>query len=143
MCFFDLAIFPNYLKAIRTMLAKRILVIDDEINLCTVIKVCLEHIGGWQVLIAQSGRQGLLLAETELPDAILLDVIIPDIDGLVLLHTLHINPVTQTIPVILLTAKLQPVNLNQSTELGFVGIIPKPFDPVELADQVAELLGWK
>lgn len=125
------------------MLAKRILVIDDEINLCTVIKVCLEHIGGWQVLIAQSGSEGLVLAETELPDAILLDVMMPDMDGLVLLHALHINPVTQTIPVILLTAKPQPVNLNQSAQLSLVGVIPKPFDPIELADQVAELLGWE
>ncbi|WP_414583956.1 response regulator [Scytonema sp. PCC 10023] len=125
------------------MLAKRILVIDDEINLCTVIKVCLERIGGWQVLIAQSGSEGLVLAETELPDAILLDVMMPDTDGLVVLHTLHINPVTETIPVILLTAKPQPVNLNQSAQLGFVGVIPKPFDPLELADQVAELLGWE
>ena len=125
------------------MLAKRILVIDDEINLCTVIKVCLEHIGGWQVLIAQSGSEGLVLAATELPDAILLDVMMPDMDGLVLLDTLHINPVTQRIPVILLTAKPQPVNLNQSAQLSLVGVIPKPFDPIELADQVAELLGWE
>ncbi|MEI2577604.1 response regulator [Scytonema sp. PRP1] len=125
------------------MLAKRILVIDDEINLCTVIKVCLEHIGGWQVLIARSASEGLALAATELPDAILLDVMMPDMDGLVLLHALHINPVTQTIPVILLTAKPQPVNLNQSAQLSLVGVIPKPFDPLELADQVAELLEWE
>ncbi|ARV58196.1 two-component system response regulator [Nostocales cyanobacterium HT-58-2] len=125
------------------MLAKRILVIDDEKNLCTVIKVCLENIGGWQVLIAQSGSEGLLLAEIEVPDAILLDLMMPDIDGMILLHTLRINSVTQRIPVILLTAKPQPIDVNQSSQLGVLGVISKPFDPVELADQVAQILKWK
>ncbi|WP_017316535.1 response regulator [Mastigocladopsis repens] len=125
------------------MLAKRILVIDDEKNLCSVIKICLEHIGGWQVLIAQSGSEGLLLAETELPDAILLDIMMPDMDGLVLLRALRINPVTRRIPVILLTAKTQPVDSNQSAHLGVLEVIPKPFDPLELVDQVALVLGWE
>lgn len=125
------------------MLPKRILLIDDETNLCTVIKVCLEHIGGWQVLISYSASEGLLLAETQLPNAILLDVMMPDMDGLVVLRALRINPVTRTIPVILLTAKPQPVDLNQSAQLGVVGVIPKPFDPIKLVDQVAQLLGWE
>jgi CheY-like chemotaxis protein len=125
------------------MVAKRILVIDDEKNLCSVIKICLEHIGGWQVFIAQSGNEGLLLAEIEVPDAILLDVIMPDIDGLVLLHALRINPVTQTIPVILLTANAQSIDLTPWAELNVLGIIAKPFNPLELVDQVAQVLGWE
>lgn len=125
------------------MLAKQILVIDDETNLCTVIKICLEHIGGWQVQIAQSGSQGLLLAETELPDAILLDVMMPDMDGLVLLSALRINPRTRTIPVIFLTAKVQPTDLNQYAQLGVAGVIAKPFDPLQLVDQIAQLLEWE
>ncbi|NJM68934.1 MAG: response regulator [Scytonema sp. RU_4_4] len=125
------------------MLAKRILVIDDEANLCVVIKICLEYLGGWQVLTSQSGSEGLLLAETELPDAILLDVMMPDMNGLVLLHALRINPVTRTIPVILLTARTQLVSSNESVQLGVVGIIPKPFDPIELSNQVKVLLKWE
>ncbi|MGH8000165.1 MAG: response regulator [Brasilonema sp.] len=124
------------------MFAKRILVIDDEENLCAVIKVCLEYLGGWQVLTSQSGSEGLLLAETEIPDAILLDVMMPDMNGLVLLYALRINPVTRTIPVILLTAKTQPLSSNESAHLSIAGVIPKPFDPIQLSDQVKVLLEW-
>ncbi|NMG10015.1 response regulator [Brasilonema sp. UFV-L1] len=125
------------------MFAKRILVIDDERNLCAVIKVCLEHLGGWQVLISHSGSEGLLLAETEIPDAILLDVMMPDTNGLVLLYALRINAVTRTIPVILLTAKTHPISSNESAQLGIAGVIAKPFDPIQLSDQVKVLLEWE
>ncbi|MDF5720101.1 MAG: response regulator [Rhizonema sp. PD37] len=123
------------------MSTKCILVIDDEKNLCTVIKACLENIGHWQVLTTQSSSEGLLLAQTELPDAILLDVMMPEIDGITLFRRLQNNPHTQ-IPVILLTAKVQAVDLNQFLQLGVAGVIPKPFDPLKLADLVAEILGW-
>ncbi|MDF5714248.1 MAG: response regulator [Rhizonema sp. PD38] len=123
------------------MSTKCILVIDDEKNLCTVIKACLENIGHWQVLTTQSSSEGLLLAQTELPDAILLDVMMPEIDGITLFRRLQSNPHTQ-IPVILLTAKVQTVDLNQFLQLGVAGVIPKPFDPLKLADLVAEILGW-
>ncbi|WP_017316536.1 response regulator [Mastigocladopsis repens] len=125
------------------MSVKRVLVVDDEKNLCLVIKACLENIGHWVVVTAQSGNEGLVLAQTELPDAILLDVMMPDMDGLVLFHTLQNNPVTQGIPVILLTAKVQQVDLNQFADLGIAGVIAKPFDPLKLANEVAELLGWE
>lgn len=124
------------------MFTKCILVIDDEKNLCTVIKACLENIGRWQVLTTQSSSEGMLLAETEQPDAILLDVMMPDIDGLALFRTLQTNPRTSPIPVILLTAKVQTVDLNQFAQLGVAGVIPKPFDPLRLTEQVAEILGW-
>lgn len=125
------------------MLSKRILVIDDEENLCTIIKISLEYLGGWQVLVATSSSEGLLLAETELFDLILLDVVIPDMDGLVLLRALRINSVTRRIPVILLTARTQPVNSNESAHLGVVGVIIKPFDPVDLPNQIRAFLRWE
>ncbi|NMF65977.1 two-component system response regulator [Brasilonema octagenarum UFV-E1] len=125
------------------MLPKRILVIDDEENLCTIIKISLEYLGGWQVLVATSSSEGLLLVQTELFDLILLDVVMPDMNGLVLLSALRINPVTRTIPVILLTASTQPVNSNESAQLGVAGIIIKPFDPVDLPNQIKVLLRWE
>ncbi|MFQ4144238.1 response regulator [Chlorogloeopsis sp. ULAP02] len=125
------------------MSAKCILVIDDEKNLCTIIQACLEKLGCWKVLTAHSGSKGLTLAETEHPDAILLDVMMPDIDGLALFSKLQSNPLTQNIPVILLTAKVQMVDLNKFAQLGVAGIIPKPFDPLKLSRLVAEVLGWK
>ncbi|OUL22400.1 response regulator [Nostoc sp. 106C] len=125
------------------MLAKRILVIDDEKNLCTVIKACLENIGRWQVLVAQSGSEGLALAQTEHPDAILLDVMMPDIDGMALFQRLQDNSTTREIPVILLTAKVQTVDLNEFSQLGVAGVIAKPFDPLRLSELVASSLGWQ
>lgn len=125
------------------MPAKRILVIDDEKNLCTVIKACLENIGRWQVLIAESGNEGLTLADREHPDAILLDVMMPDIDGLALFNRLQANLATKKIPVILLTAKVQKVDLNEFSRLGVAGVISKPFDPLRLSHLVATTLGWQ
>jgi CheY-like chemotaxis protein len=125
-----------------SMLAKQILVIDDEKNLCSVIQACLEHLGGWRVLTARDSSEGILLAETELPDAILLDVMMPDMDGISLFRLLQNNVATRVIPVIFLTAKVQAIDLNEFAELGVAGVIAKPFDPLKLAEQVAEILGW-
>ncbi|MEC4812824.1 MAG: response regulator [Scytonema sp. PMC 1069.18] len=125
------------------MSTKRILIIDDEKNLCTIIKASLEKIGRWQVLMANVGSEGLLLAETELPDAILLDVMMPNDNGLTLLDALQKNPVTQKIPVVLLTAKVLRTDLHQFAQLDVAGVIPKPFDPLVLPTQVAEILSWK
>lgn len=121
---------------------KRILVIDDEINLCTVIQACLENLGGWETLTALSGKEGLAIAQTQQLDAILLDVMMPDIDGLTLFGQLQNDSATQSIPVILLTAKVQSTDFAQFAKLGVAGVIAKPFDPLTLAEQVASTLGW-
>ncbi|PSB12918.1 two-component system response regulator [filamentous cyanobacterium Phorm 46] len=125
------------------MSAKCILVIDDEKNLRSVIQACLEHLGGWTVLSAPDSSQGLLLAETELPDAILLDVMMPDMDGVTLFGLLQKNAATRGIPVIFLTAKVQAMDLSEFADLGVAGVIAKPFDPLVLAQQVADILGWE
>ncbi|BAY91863.1 MULTISPECIES: response regulator [unclassified Tolypothrix] len=125
------------------MSKKRILVIDDEKNLCTVIKACLENIGSWQVLVAQSGSEGLAVAKSEHPDAILLDVMMPDINGMLLFQRLQENLTTNNIPVILLTAKVQTVDLKEFSQLSIAGVISKPFDPLRLSELVANTLGWQ
>ncbi len=122
---------------------KRILVIDDEINLCTVIQACLENLGGWETLTALSGKEGLAIAQTQQLDAILLDVMMPDIDGLRLFEELQNDAATQAIPVILLTAKVQSTDFAQFAKVGVAGVIAKPFDPMTLAEQVASTLGWE
>lgn len=121
---------------------KRVLVIDDEVNLCTVIQACLENLGGWETLIALSAKEGLAIAETQQLDAILLDVMMPDMDGITMFQELQKNSVTQGIPVILFTAKVQSTDLEQFAKLGVAGVIAKPFDPMTLAEQVASTLGW-
>ncbi|WP_414586392.1 response regulator [Scytonema sp. PCC 10023] len=125
------------------MSTKRILVIDDEKNLCTIIKTCLEYLGGWQVLTSTEASNGLLLASTQLPDAILLDVIMPNINGLTVLTALQSHPRTRTIPVILLTAQVEMQDLKQYAQLSIAGVIAKPFDPLKLAVQMAEVLEWE
>ena len=122
------------------MSAKQILVIDDEDDIRKLTQTCLEMMGGWQVLTANSGSEGLAKAEANQPDAILLDVMMPDMDGATTLKRLQANPVTKHIPVILLTAKGRSTDKSLVKKLGIKGVISKPFNPLKLAEQVAEAL---
>ena len=125
------------------MTTKRILVIDDDEDIQDVARVALEVVGGWEVITASSGSEGLHLAATEQPDAILLDVMMPDLDGTATLKQLKANPATQPIPVILLTAKVQSSDRDNFAQLDIIAIIAKPFKTMLLADRVAEILGWE
>lgn len=124
------------------MTAKRILVVDNEQYIQEVAKVCLETVAGWKAIVASNGQECLTKAETEQPDAILLDVMMPDMDGLVTFEKLQENPATKAIPVILLTAKIQSSDRRRYAEMGLTAAIAKPFNPLELAGQVAAALGW-
>jgi CheY-like chemotaxis protein len=122
---------------------KRILVVDNEPSIQEVAQICLETVAGWQVIVASSGLEGSITAEREQPDAILLDVMMPDMDGLDTFSKLQANPATRSIPVILLTAKVQSTDLQHYTELGIRSTIAKPFSPLDLAQQIATILGWQ
>ena len=124
------------------MAAKRILVIDNEKYIQEVAQICLRTVARWQVVTAGSGCEGLSKAEAEQPDAILLDVMMPDMDGPTTFQKLQANPATRHIPVILLTAKVQASDRRRYADMGMTAAIAKPFNPLELADQVAEALGW-
>lgn len=124
------------------MAQKRILVVDNEPYIQEVAKICLETVAGWQVLTAGSGLAALQVAEAEQPDAILLDVMMPDMDGITTFEKLQENPATATIPVILLTAKIQASDRRRYAHMGLKDAIAKPFSPMELAKQVSEALGW-
>jgi CheY-like chemotaxis protein len=102
----------------------------------------LETVAGWEVLTASSGKEGIVQAENHQPDAILLDVMMPDMDGLAAFEQLQANPATKEIPVILLTAKIQVADRRRYAQLGMKSAIAKPFNPLELAGQVASALGW-
>jgi CheY-like chemotaxis protein len=124
------------------MIAKRILVIDNEPYIQETIQICLETIADWQVITASSGLEGLSKAQSEQPDAILLDAIMPEMDGITTYQKLQENPLTQSIPVIFLTAKATEISArNQSLRLP-TAALPKPFNPLELPDSIARLLGW-
>ncbi|MCY6491182.1 response regulator [Leptolyngbya sp. GGD] len=124
------------------MSSKHILLIDDEKYLSLVIQTCLVKLGGWSVSIAESRQDGLLKAETELPDAILLDIMMADLDGWKVLEHLRANPKTEKIPVILLTVTSNPVVKSDSEQLQVAGILAKPFEPLQLVPQIATLLNW-
>lgn len=122
---------------------RRILIVDNEPSIQEVAQICLETVAGWEVSIAGSGLEGLAAAEREQPDAILLDVMMPDMDGLDTFSRLQANPVTRSIPVILLTAKVQATDRQNYSKLGVRSTIAKPFSPLELAQEIATTLGWK
>ncbi len=113
---------------------KRILLIDDDYHIREVTKLTLELMAQWEVSIASSGNQGLILARTEQPDVILLDIMMPELDGIAILERLKADNHTQHIPVLLLTGKAQPTQLQQIVNLKLAGIIHKPFDPLTLHD---------
>lgn len=121
------------------MTDKKILVIDDEDDIRQLIQTCLEIMGGWQVLTARSGKEGLLYALNERPDAILLDVMMPDEDGLTTLQKLQNHPTISNIPVLLLTARGRFVD-REFTQLGAKAVLNKPFNPLKIADQIAAVL---
>lgn len=125
------------------MNSKKVLVVDNEPSIQEVAQICLETIAGWQVMVAGSGLEGLIIAEREQPDAILLDVMMPDMDGLTTFSRLQSNPATRSIPVILLTAKFQITDRQSYKALGIRSAIAKPFSPLELAHQIASTLNWK
>lgn len=124
------------------MTPRRILVIDDEDGIREIIQICLETVAGWDVVTAASGREGLVAAQAELPDAILLDVMMPDMDGPTTFRQLQANAATKHIPTILLTAKAKISEQRQFIDLGVTGVITKPFKAVELVNQICEILRW-
>ncbi|NEP15994.1 MAG: response regulator [Leptolyngbya sp. SIO4C1] len=121
---------------------KHILVIDDEDDIREVAQVALEAVGGWQVSSAASGPDGLQTARAQQPDAILLDVMMPDMDGISVFKQLQADSQTQSIPVLFMTAKTQVSDRQRFLQLGVTAIITKPFKAMQLADQVAAALGW-
>jgi CheY-like chemotaxis protein len=121
----------------------RILIIDDEDDIREVAALSLETVAGWEVMVANSGAQGLVRASAYQPDAILLDVMMPGMDGPTTFRELRKNPATAHIPVLLLTAKVQASDQRRFADLGVEAVLVKPFDPLTLSVQVAEVLGWK
>ena len=121
---------------------RRILIIDDEDDIREVAALSLETVAGWEVVVASSGAQGLVRAAECNPDAILLDVMMPGMDGPSTFRELRKNPLTSRIPVLLLTAKVQSTDQRRFADLGVAAILFKPFDPLTLSDQISGALGW-
>ncbi len=121
---------------------KRILIIDDDDYIRELTQVSLEIGAGWEVVGAGSGREGIAKAEAEPPDAILLDVMMPNMDGMDTLQALRGDAKMQHIPVIFFTAIDSDKRDKLAQTLGVAAVFDKPFDPITLASKVAAVLGW-
>ena len=124
------------------MSQKHILLVDDESDIREVAGFSLEAVGGFAVTTASSGREAIHRALAEQPDAILLDVMMPEMDGPTTFARLQSDPASRGIPVILLTAKVQAADRTRFDGLGVTAVLSKPFDPMTLPHQVADALGW-
>ncbi|MBD2341726.1 response regulator [Calothrix sp. FACHB-156] len=123
-------------------MSRNILIVDDEEDVQAIAKLGLELGAGWNVLTACCGQDALNIAAKSPVDVILLDMMMPDMDGRTTLQKLKANPATKEIPVILLTAKVQESDQDCFTGLDVAAIFAKPFRPLKLAGQISEALGW-
>ena len=122
---------------------RQVLIIDDEDDIREVAALSLEATAGWTISTACSGREGLAAAAAKRPDAILMDVMMPEMDGPTTFKQMQANPATAGIPVVLLTAKVQGVDQRRFAGLGVAAVLFKPFDPLTLAQQIRDVLGWQ
>jgi CheY-like chemotaxis protein len=121
------------------MSLERILYVEDEADIRTVAMMALEELGGFEVIECAEGNAALAAAPAARADLILLDVMMPGMDGLATLRALRGMPDTATTPVIFMTAKVQAAELAQCRTLGALGIIAKPFDAMELPLEIRRI----
>lgn len=119
----------------------RVLYVEDEPDIQAVARLALETVGGLAVQICSSGEEALQEAPRFEPQLILMDVMMPGMDGPGTLRALRERSLLDRVPVVFMTAKVQPREVAHYTALGALGVIAKPFDPMKLADQVRELWG--
>lgn len=118
----------------------KVAVVDDDPEMVKAIKMML-NLAGAEVLEAISGVTGYLLIKRELPDAVLLDIMMPDIDGFEVCRKLKLNPTTKDIPVIFVTARSGQEHIDRGLSLGAQGYITKPFGPDDLIDKISQVTG--
>lgn len=122
------------------MRVKHVLIVDDDPDIRRIAQLSLERVGRLQVSEAASGAAALALLETRSPDVVLLDLMMPDLDGATTLLRIQETLGPAAPPVIFLTARTQRADQDRLLALGAVGVIPKPFDPLSLPEQLQDLL---
>lgn len=118
---------------------KRILYVEDEPDIQAVARIALEHVGGFELLVCSSGQEALACSAAFKPDLLLLDVMMPGMDGVTTLHELRKQPGLAQIPAMFMTAKVQPSEVAQLRQHGAIDVIPKPFDPMTLSENIRSL----
>lgn len=122
-----------------TPVLQHILLVEDDPDIQVVAKLALEAVGGFRVAICSSGQEALVSLAQQAPDLILLDMMMPDLDGAGTLAALRAMPASAATPVIFMTAKVQPHEVIEYKALGAVGVIAKPFDPMMLSSSIMTL----
>jgi two-component system OmpR family response regulator len=118
---------------------RSVLYVDDEPDIREIVQIALGLTNALAVHTAESGEQALTLARALLPDLVLLDVMMPGLDGPGTLNRMRGDPIIAPIPMIFMTAMAMPKEVALLHEMGVAGVIAKPFDPMELSTQVASL----
>lgn len=121
-------------------MSPRLLLVEDDEVIRTIASISLGRLGEWEVRTAVDGREALEMAERERFDVVLLDVMMPGLDGPATLRLLRDGRLPAVPPVIFMTAKTNAADCDRLLALGAAGIIAKPFDPMTLAEQVQSLL---
>lgn len=121
----------------------RILVVDDSELVHELARMALESREGWEIRCAASGVEAVAMVAAEPPDAILLDVEMPELDGPATVAALRAVPATAQVPVVFLTAHDDAETLARLRGLGVAGVLAKPFDATTLAEDLARVLGWE
>lgn len=122
------------------VLPKLVLLIDDEASIREVVQACLSDLAGWKVKTVASAQEALNWLYSDRPDVILLDMLMPGMDAVTFLQRLRESPLTQTIPVILLTVQARWYSPQQLQQLSVIDAIAKPFDPIRLSNQITQAL---
>jgi CheY-like chemotaxis protein len=120
----------------------RVLVVDDEEDIRAIARLALEKVAGWHVRTASSGKEAIEAVADDPPEAVLLDVQMPDLDGPSTVQLLREDRRIPRVHILLLTAKVQRADRQRFAALDIDGVIAKPFDPMTLHVQIAEELGW-
>jgi CheY-like chemotaxis protein len=119
---------------------RKVMLVDDEDDIRTIGNLSLSRVGGWQTVLAASGAEALEKAAAEKPDLILLDVMMPGMDGPTTFGKLRAQEATARTPIIFMTAKIQKQEVARYLELGALGVIGKPFDPMTLPQEIRKLV---
>ena len=123
------------------MSLNHIMLVDDEADIRTIAELALSSIGGWNVVLAGSGQEALTQLAKQPVDLVLLDVMMPDMDGPTVLKRMRDSETLAHIPVIFMTAKVQRREVDHFLDLGALGVVAKPFDPMQVSDQIRQIMG--
>ena len=118
---------------------RKVLIIEDEPEIRAILALSLQHVGGWQTVLANDGIEGIEKALQEGPDLIVLDAMMPRLDGYATCRRMKQDDRLSSIPVVFLTARTDPRDTNRAMRAGAAGWVAKPFDPLSLAGQIAQI----